>query len=169
VQCGDGRTNSSANEQCDDANAVNGDGCDSNCKLTGCGNGIVTAGEACDDGNNVNGDGCDSGCVATGCGNGIPTAGEQCDTGGQTAACDADCTLAICGDGTLNTSGVEVCDDQPYERRRCENRKPTACGNAIATVRSLRRWQRDERRQLRFQLHRDRLRQRNHHLGRGLR
>ncbi len=32
-------------EQCDDGNAIDGDGCDSNCTTTGCGNRIVTAGE----------------------------------------------------------------------------------------------------------------------------
>jgi cysteine-rich repeat protein len=58
--CGDGFTHRS--ERCDDGNAVNGDGCDSNCTPTACGNGIVTAGEACDDGNTGDGDGCDSKC-----------------------------------------------------------------------------------------------------------
>jgi cysteine-rich repeat protein len=37
-------------EECDDANSIDGDGCDSNCTTTRCGNGIVSAGEACDDG-----------------------------------------------------------------------------------------------------------------------
>ena len=38
-------------------------------------------------------------------------AGEQCDDGGQSATCDADCTPASCGDGTLNTAAGEQCDD----------------------------------------------------------
>ena len=33
-------------EQCDDGNLVSGDGCDANCTVTACGNGIVTAGRA---------------------------------------------------------------------------------------------------------------------------
>lgn len=49
-------------EQCDDGNTASGDGCDSNCTPTGCGNGVRTSGEACDDGNLVNGDGCSSSC-----------------------------------------------------------------------------------------------------------
>src|SRR5712692_6129494 len=49
-------------EACDDANLIDGDGCDSNCTPTGCGNGIVTAGEECDDGNGSDGDGCDPTC-----------------------------------------------------------------------------------------------------------
>jgi len=40
--CGDGVLD--PGEQCDDGNAVDGDGCDSNCTPTGCGNGIRTAG-----------------------------------------------------------------------------------------------------------------------------
>jgi cysteine-rich repeat protein len=52
-------------EQCDDGNAINGDGCSANCtveKLPACGNGILEAGEQCDDGNLVNGDGCSESC-----------------------------------------------------------------------------------------------------------
>src|SRR5262249_48335918 len=67
-------------EQCDDGNAIDGDGCDSNCTPTGCGNGVVTAGEICDDGNTTSGDGCSADCGAL-CGNGIQEPGESCDDG----------------------------------------------------------------------------------------
>jgi cysteine-rich repeat protein len=51
-------------EQCDDGDPEEGDGCDSNCTTSACGNGIIvsTAGEACDDGNIADGDGCSSTC-----------------------------------------------------------------------------------------------------------
>ncbi|MDD5056137.1 MAG: DUF4215 domain-containing protein, partial [Candidatus Peribacteraceae bacterium] len=49
-------------EQCDDGNAVNGDFCDSSCRIEVCGNGFVQSGETCDDGNLVNGDGCSAVC-----------------------------------------------------------------------------------------------------------
>jgi len=49
-------------ERCDDDNLIDGDGCDSNCTFTGCGNGITTAGEQCDDGNTRNGDCCSATC-----------------------------------------------------------------------------------------------------------
>ncbi|HYC23921.1 MAG TPA: DUF4215 domain-containing protein, partial [Candidatus Bathyarchaeia archaeon] len=94
--CGDGAVTPSSGEQCDDGNLVDGDGCDSNCTPTGCGNGIVTAGETCDDGNLIDGDGCDSNCTPTGCGNGIVTAGETCDDGvanGTDHCCTSDCAL----------------------------------------------------------------------------
>jgi cysteine-rich repeat protein len=65
-RCGDGRRG--IGEKCDDGNVIDGDGCDSNCTLTGCGNEIVTGGEECDDGNQVSGDGCGPGCVAEPCG-----------------------------------------------------------------------------------------------------
>lgn len=46
--CGNGMMESG--EQCDDGNAVDGDGCDSDCTLPPpvCGNGVVEAGEQCD-------------------------------------------------------------------------------------------------------------------------
>jgi cysteine-rich repeat protein len=96
--CGDGALDAGC-EQCDDGNLVDGDGCDSNCTPTGCGNAIVSAGEQCDDGNLVNGDGCDSNCTPTGCGNGVMTSGEQCDDGnavsgdGCSATCGLDCAV----------------------------------------------------------------------------
>jgi cysteine-rich repeat protein len=58
--CGDGSLD--AGETCDDANVVDGDGCDSNCTPTACGNGVVSPGESCDDGNTVSGDECPSTC-----------------------------------------------------------------------------------------------------------
>jgi cysteine-rich repeat protein len=59
--CGNGALE--APEPCDDGNAVDGDGCDTNCTPTGCGNGVVTTGEECDDGNTVSGDCCSALCV----------------------------------------------------------------------------------------------------------
>jgi len=54
-------------EQCDDGNAVPGDGCSASCRLEVCGNGIRDAGEQCDDGNTVSGDGCSAACRLEGC------------------------------------------------------------------------------------------------------
>jgi len=47
------------------------------------------------------------------CGNGVVDTGEDCDDAGESITCDADCTEAECGDGTVNTSTVppEECDD----------------------------------------------------------
>ncbi|MEX1363042.1 MAG: FG-GAP repeat protein, partial [Nannocystaceae bacterium] len=46
------------------------------------------------------------------CGDGITnaTAGEACDDGGESATCNADCTLAMCGDGITNATAGEACD-----------------------------------------------------------
>ncbi len=54
-------------EECDDGNLENADGCDSNCRETGCPNGVVTGDEECDDGNNVNLDGCNNDCTPSLC------------------------------------------------------------------------------------------------------
>ncbi|MEM9453116.1 MAG: DUF4215 domain-containing protein [Myxococcota bacterium] len=45
------------------------------------------------------------------CGNGALEDGEACDDAGDSALCDADCTPAACGDGTLNGVAGEECDD----------------------------------------------------------
>jgi len=99
-------------EQCDDGNAVDGDGCDANCTATACGNGIVTAGEQCDDGNAVDTDDCKSDCTLNVCGDGVLDAGvEECDDGNLISGdgCDMDCTRTACGNGIV-TAG-EQCDD----------------------------------------------------------
>ncbi|HEU4727627.1 MAG TPA: DUF4215 domain-containing protein, partial [Kofleriaceae bacterium] len=92
---------------------ADGDGCDSNCTVTACGNGVVTAGEACDDGNRVGGDGCENDCTLTPrlCGNGRTDPGEACDDGNQADGdgCDSNCTVTACGNGVV-TAG-EACDD----------------------------------------------------------
>ncbi len=102
-----------APEQCDDGNAVSGDGCDANCTPSGCGNGITTAPEQCDDGNAVNGDGCDTNCTTSGCPNGIITPPEQCDDANliDGDSCEADCSLPVCGNGIIDVLLGEFCDD----------------------------------------------------------
>jgi cysteine-rich repeat protein len=61
--CGDGFLDPL--EECDDGNNVDGDGCNANCVIEFCGDGILQPGlgEQCDDGNNQSGDGCDSNCL----------------------------------------------------------------------------------------------------------
>jgi cysteine-rich repeat protein len=84
--CGDRFLDSS--EECDDGNAVNGDGCDVTCQLE-CGNGVLDPGEACDDGNHAPDDGCDDRCRNE-CGNGVLDGHEECDYT-LTSGCGADC------------------------------------------------------------------------------
>lgn len=60
------------------------------------------------------------------CGNGWEDAGEDCDgdnngTGGESVFCDTDCTFAWCGDGSINATLGEVCDDGD------DNGMPTHC------------------------------------------
>ena len=44
------------------------------------------------------------------CGDGVVEGTEQCDDGGESATCDADCTVVECGDGTTNATAGEACD-----------------------------------------------------------
>jgi cysteine-rich repeat protein len=60
--------------------------------------------DECDD------DSC-NGAGACRCGDGIVNGDEPCDTGVDTSFCDADCTVAECGDATLNLAAAEQCDD----------------------------------------------------------
>jgi cysteine-rich repeat protein len=62
--CGNGAIE--AEEECDDANLIDGDGCSADCKDESnfiCGDGSLDFGEECDDGNNLDGDGCTHDCV----------------------------------------------------------------------------------------------------------
>ncbi len=134
--CGDGVVQQAYDEQCDDGNRTEGDGCDSNCTLTACGNAITSGAEECDDGNQESGDGCDSNCTLTACGNGVTTAGEACDDGNQDDGdgCDSNCTLSGCGNGVA--SAAEACDDGDQDDGDgCDsNCTLTACGNGVTTA-----------------------------------
>ncbi len=130
--CGDGIVDGTC-EVCDDGNDVDGDGCDSNCRPSSCGNGVVASEEACDDGNLSDGDGCDSNCTASGCGNGLVTGNEQCDDGNaiDDDGCDSNCRPSGCGNGT--PSGEEECDDgNAANGDGCDvNCTESRCGNGI--------------------------------------
>ena len=129
--CGNGIVGGT--ERCDDGNAVNGDGCDNNCKLSGCGDGIKAGAEACDDGNFISGDGCDDNCTVSACGNGITAGAERCDDGNSTNGdgCESDCTITGCGNGIV--AGAEQCDDgNLVNGDGCDNNcTVSACGNGI--------------------------------------
>jgi cysteine-rich repeat protein len=65
--CGDGEVYSNTNdplafEECDDGNAIDGDGCSMCLRDFVCGDGVVDPGEDCDDGNVASGDGCSATC-----------------------------------------------------------------------------------------------------------
>ncbi|MEM9461464.1 MAG: hypothetical protein AAGF11_45290 [Myxococcota bacterium] len=45
-----------------------------------------------------------------GCGDGQVDPGEDCDDAGESARCNDDCTMAVCGDGIFNRSAGEDCD-----------------------------------------------------------
>ncbi|MBL4634521.1 MAG: hypothetical protein JKY56_11650, partial [Kofleriaceae bacterium] len=157
------------NETCDDGDEINGDGCDNNCTITACGNGIETNAEACDDGRDCSdgtsctdaaecvgigdelcvprsGDGCDADCSVTGCGNGVTAGDEACDDGrhcsnGTVCIDDGECAGigdTICvprsGDGcSADCSATEVCGDgQPDFGEACDN--GSHCDDALPGV-----------------------------------
>ncbi len=106
-----------------------------------CGDGIVEGTEQCD-GSELGGASCESegfdagvlgcqpdctaydvsGCmVIPPCGNAVPDPGEQCDDGGESAACDVDCTLVVCGDLLVNETAGEACDGMDLAGASCES------------------------------------------------
>ena len=124
-------------EDCDDGNAVSGDGCNSNCRLEAgwscsapgddchradCGDGYVfRPAEECDDGNNQPGDGCSDACeiesgwicvgprsTGAGAGGAGGAAGGQEPTDGDEGV---PCTVSRCGDGVIDADSGEDCDD----------------------------------------------------------
>src|SRR3989449_6632399 len=122
--CGDGRRCLIEGEQCDDANRVNGDGCDASCQFEQCGNGILDPGEECDDGNATPCDGC-TGCRVDFCGHGrrCLIEGERCDDANNVNGdgCDAGCQFEQCGNGILDPG--EECDDgNKIARASCRGR-----------------------------------------------
>jgi len=81
--CGDGNTNETFGDECDDGANVSNDGCDATCVIEYCGDSIVQTG-----------------------------IGEACDTAAKnTATCDFDCTVPVCGDDVHNGKAGEQCDD----------------------------------------------------------
>lgn len=102
--CGDAVVDYVLGEECDDGNAMAGDGCSDSCGVevgNACGDGkvIPAEGEECDDGNKTPGDGCSATCqfevLGAMCGDGGIDMGEVCDDGGliNGDACNPTCNL----------------------------------------------------------------------------
>ncbi|QRN98391.1 DUF4215 domain-containing protein [Archangium violaceum] len=150
TDCGDGIVQ--ATEACDDGNAINGDGCSSDCRSNeSCGNNIVdvvstasgTKTEACDDGNTRDGDGCSADCLSNEfCGNGLvdTKVGETCDDGNKESndGCSGDClSNELCGNNYTDRSKGEVCDDGNNDSNdgcRGDCKSDERCGNSIVDV-----------------------------------
>ncbi len=151
-RCGDGITDD-LSELCDDGNKLNGDGCDSICRVEIsklCGNGAKDSLlEMCDDGNLDNNDGCNKDCHLEYCGDGWKQTAEECDDGNNVAdymceECDDGnnvyddechkCKHTKCGDGTVQFSKGEECDngENNNDMNFCKsNCKYARCGDGI--------------------------------------
>jgi cysteine-rich repeat protein len=136
--CGNGVVEGA--EQCDDGNNDPCDGCEADCRLSACGDGVAcpSRGEECDDGNAVTGDGCDGNCTTTRCGNlqvtppGKSFPAEECDDANANP-CDGcnNCKFSKCGDGALCSNFGEQCDDgNRNDNDGCDsNCYPEWCGD----------------------------------------
>ncbi len=89
---------------------MNGDETDADCGGPDCA--ACTDGQGCAEGSDCASGVCDEGvCQAPRCGDGVVNGEDDCDDGGESAACNADCTLAECGDGYVNSLAGEACDE----------------------------------------------------------
>ncbi|HET9956076.1 MAG TPA: DUF4215 domain-containing protein [Polyangiaceae bacterium] len=151
-RCGDGFTLQAAfadpehgllPEQCDDAGESAG--CDFDCSLAECGDGLINRKnlEVCDEGKNGSKH-CTNTCQPSFCGDGVHNPlSEQCDPtvpgsispGGR---CDSDCTYQHCGDGRISRSldgtQLEECDggggDTAVDTQTCTSEcKLSFCGD----------------------------------------
>jgi cysteine-rich repeat protein len=121
-------------EQCDDANALNTDGCVGPCLIAECGDEFVNEGvEMCDDGDMNDGNDCKNDCTMPYCGDGAIWADgdgeEECDDANMSNddACTTMCTESFCGDGVL-WQGMETCDDGNLDD---DDACPTTCMPAV--------------------------------------
>ncbi|MDP2339336.1 MAG: DUF4215 domain-containing protein [Deltaproteobacteria bacterium] len=133
AKCGDGIQD--PDEDCDDGNDDVGDGCQ-DCQRGTCGDSILQAGEVCEDGGVDGGDGCSSFCEAEfercdpdlvpflQCADGNLQSGDGC-----TAAC----LQEFCGDGIVQPTRGERCDDQAPGASviGCLGCQIPVCGNGI--------------------------------------
>ena len=150
-------------EACDDGNDQPGDGCSAICEVEEgfnceglpsqctsiCGDELLASDEECDDGNLII-EACDYGLTecfvcndicdlvlgATSvCGDAqVNGDDETCDEGQETETCDQDCTLAECGDGTLNPTSGEACDDEGESEECTADCALSECGDGVLNL-----------------------------------
>eukprot|EP00961_Rhodomonas_salina_P229577 3102693-Rhodomonas_salina.2 len=105
-----------ATEECDDGNTVDGDGCNSLCRLEVCGDGVNAYWKECDEGdsNTLGGPtgSCKTDCKLQVCGDADQGSDEECDDGNTVHGdgCTASCVVEFCGDGIDNNNNTEECD-----------------------------------------------------------
>jgi cysteine-rich repeat protein len=122
--CGNGKKDDG--EECDDGDLVPADGCSALCEVDRCGDRILQVElEDCEDGNREDGDGCSRRCqgeegAAPLCGNQNfdfdPNTGqplEECEDGNERSGdgCSSLCHFEFCGDGIIQPTLGEQCDD----------------------------------------------------------
>jgi cysteine-rich repeat protein len=151
VDCGDGKVNQTAGEQCDNGTVNDSAGCDmDNCTIPVCGDGHLNmlAGETCDPGTiGGNTQMCDSDCSTPSCGDHhvntgfVPPGGtlpEACDDGNTTAGdgCSALCQIESCGNGVTEMVNGEQCDDgNTVDNDACRNNcQLPRCGDGIKSA-----------------------------------
>ena len=68
------------------------------------------------------------------CGDGTTDPDEDCDDEGESATCDADCTVVECGDGLANATAGEDCDDAGESATCNADCTDAECGDGVANA-----------------------------------
>jgi cysteine-rich repeat protein len=72
--------------------------------------------------------------IAPACGDGNVDPGEACDDAGESATCNADCSLSACLDGVLNVTAGEACDDGAESATCNADCSAAVCGDSVLNV-----------------------------------
>jgi cysteine-rich repeat protein len=134
ASCGNGTREGT--EQCDDGNAVNNDGCRSDCTFT------CTAANAatnCDDANTCTNNTCMGTGLASRCISANVMNGTACDLDAMASTRDicriGVCRRSTCGDGFTDTAAMEACDDgNTTNGDGCDNDCTFTCTAATAVA-----------------------------------
>ncbi|MGC4122263.1 MAG: hypothetical protein QM765_48305 [Myxococcales bacterium] len=156
-KCGDDYANTVGSaEACDPGPTGESNGCNRDCTAATCGDGKVnlTRGEQCDDGAGgsatCNRPGAVKAanptvkveCLISKCGDDYANtvgSAEACDPGptGESTGCNRDCTAATCGDGKVNLTRGEQCDDGAGGSATCNRPGAVKASNPTVKVECL--------------------------------
>ena len=68
------------------------------------------------------------------CGDGMVEGDEDCDDAGESETCNADCTVAACGDGVTNATAGEACDGMGRTESCNADCTSASCGDGVVNA-----------------------------------
>jgi cysteine-rich repeat protein len=132
-------------EECDDGNVDSSDNCRADCIVNHCGDGFQNTAGAVDTREDCDppaacgaGSTCPTGFTCNGTNQCVASIGSKITSPQETSACNIDCSASACGDGKVNGSANEECDDgDTTDGDGCDSAsvcRITRCGNGVQTA-----------------------------------